>query len=250
MKTLLLFFALATLLIGCDKSAKTPEAPNQVEKLQRAPYPSHWWQPVDPKTAKKWEILPQAAGPNQVVLSKRNELGLLSNFAETPFVLDGVCYRTLESYWQMMKYPENSSDERFHWANPWKFTREEVMQMNGYEAKSAGNYANDLMQKNNYNFVTYRGEKLIFAEAKPGRHYQLIRNAFREKLLQNDSVLAVLYKTGTLELLPDHKINSKSPPEWHYNRLWMEIRNELLANRISFQSQESYQDIQNCQSLY
>jgi len=46
-------------------------------------YPSHWWGPVSKDGAPAWEILPQEAGPGEVILSKRNELGLLSNLAPT-----------------------------------------------------------------------------------------------------------------------------------------------------------------------
>ena len=55
------------------------------------PYPDAWWQYVDPNTAPEWEILPQAANreKGEVILSKRTELGIFSNFAETPFEFDG-----------------------------------------------------------------------------------------------------------------------------------------------------------------
>ena len=61
-----------------------------------ARYPSHWWAPVPEREAASWEILPQEAGPGEVILSKRNELGLLSNFAHTPFVFHGQRYASLE----------------------------------------------------------------------------------------------------------------------------------------------------------
>jgi hypothetical protein len=48
-------------------------------------YPAHWWVAVSKDGAPSWEILPQEAGPGEVILSKRHELGLLSNFAPTPF---------------------------------------------------------------------------------------------------------------------------------------------------------------------
>jgi hypothetical protein len=67
-------------------------------------YPARWWQPVPTAGAPGWEILPQAAAPGEVILSKRNELGLLSNFAPTPFVFHGKRYASLEGFWQMMKY--------------------------------------------------------------------------------------------------------------------------------------------------
>lgn len=43
-------------------------------------YPAHWWTPVSKEGAPDWEILPQEAGPGEVILSKRHELGLLSSF--------------------------------------------------------------------------------------------------------------------------------------------------------------------------
>src|SRR5580700_8789769 len=93
-------------------------------------YPAHWWQPVSPEGAPAWEILPQAAGPGEVILSKRNELGLLSNFAPTPFIFHGKRYASLEGFWQMMKYPEDSSDPRATFPGvQWTFTREQVAQL-------------------------------------------------------------------------------------------------------------------------
>src|SRR5205807_3865125 len=82
-------------------------------QLPRDPrYPAHWWTPIfDPKKP-DWEILPQEAGPGEVILSKRNELGLLSNFAPTPFTFRSQRYASLEGFWQMMKYPEDSNDPR------------------------------------------------------------------------------------------------------------------------------------------
>src|SRR2546422_9737601 len=59
-------------------------------------YPAHWWTPIiDPKKP-DWEIMPQEAAAGEVILSKRHELGLLSNFAPTPFVFHGKRYASLE----------------------------------------------------------------------------------------------------------------------------------------------------------
>ena len=80
---------------------------------QPAPgYPAHWWTPVPAESATSWEILPQAAKPGQVILSKRNELGILSNLAATPFTLRGQRYASVEGFWQMMLYPEGPRDPR------------------------------------------------------------------------------------------------------------------------------------------
>ena len=83
---------------------------------------------IPEEEAASWEILPQAAGPGEVILSKRNELGLLSNFTETPFVFRGIRYPSLEGFWQMMKYPEGPDDPRAVAPGiSWAHTREEVI---------------------------------------------------------------------------------------------------------------------------
>ena len=52
-------------------------------------YPDIWFAAINDPNKPDWEIFPQEAKPGEVILSKRNELGILSNFAATPFVLDG-----------------------------------------------------------------------------------------------------------------------------------------------------------------
>src|ERR1700692_3418761 len=115
-------------------------APTAVRAEQTAPYPAHWWTPVPEDQKAVWEILPQAAKPGQVILSKRNELGILSNFAATPFSLRGKRYASVEGFWQMMLYPEGpavgTKDPRAKAPGvEWKHTREEVSQMTAFTAK-------------------------------------------------------------------------------------------------------------------
>src|SRR5262245_48559254 len=110
-------------------------------------YPAHWWTPVSEAGKPDWEILPQEAGPGEVILSKRNELGLLSNFAATPFTFRGKRYASLEGFWQMMLYPENGADPRAVFSGVrWKHTRDEVAQMTSFAAKDAGTLAEDNMK--------------------------------------------------------------------------------------------------------
>src|SRR5271163_2321731 len=89
-------------------------------------YPEHWWTAVPEKEKASWEILPQAAKPGEVILSKRNELGILSNFAPTPFTFHGVRYASVEGFWQMMLYPEGPADPRAAAGVIWPHTRAEV----------------------------------------------------------------------------------------------------------------------------
>src|SRR6266853_5294186 len=99
---------------------------------QAESYPAHWWTPVPESQKAVWEILPQAAKAGEVILSKRNELGILSNFAATPFTLRGKRYASVEGFWQMMLYPEGPSDPRA--TLKWQYTREQVAQMTAWDA--------------------------------------------------------------------------------------------------------------------
>src|SRR3954468_11468089 len=112
----------------------------RAQQIKRDPkYPAHWWTPINDPQKPDWEIMPQEAGPGEVILSKRHELGLLSNFAPTPFVFHSQRYASLEGFWQMMKYPERAFDPRAKFAGvEWKYTRDQVAQMVAFEANAAG----------------------------------------------------------------------------------------------------------------
>src|SRR6516164_10765204 len=97
------------MMTGCHTVERDPP---HIADSSRQSYPADWWAPVPKEGAPAWEILPQEAGPGEVILSKRNELGLLSNFAPTPFTFHGKRYASLEGFWQMMKYPEGADDSR------------------------------------------------------------------------------------------------------------------------------------------
>ncbi len=190
-------------------------------------YPRHWWEPVKNEELQWWEVSPHTAKNCEVVISKRNELGILSNFANTPFILDGKKYPSVEALWQSMKYPESSQDERLKWGK-WPYKRSEVEVMkSGFKAKEAGELATQIMRKNHANWVSYRGKKMIYKTPKRGEHYKLIVRAMKAKLEQNPQVREVLIKTGKLSLIPDHYTTEEDPPAWKYNKIWMEIREEL-----------------------
>jgi len=175
-----------------------------------------------------WEILPQEAGRGEVILSKRNELGLLSNFAATPFVFHGKRYASLEGFWQMMKYPENDEDERAKFPGlTWKWSREQVAKMTGFEAKRAGTEAERNMAKMDIGWVTFEGIKLEYKPKVPGEHYRLIVEATWEKVRQNPEVKKVLLQTGDLVLKPDHHQEQNAPAAWRYHEILAEIRAKL-----------------------
>src|ERR1017187_9167408 len=190
-------------------------------------YPAHWWTPVM-GPAPSWEILPQAAKPGEVILSKRNEFGVLSNFAATPFTLRGKRYDSVEGFWQMMLYPEGPSDPRGRAKNiAWLHTREEVAGMTAFEAKDAGTAAEENMRKLGIDWVSFEGKRFPYRSKKKGVHYRLILDAMRAKLQENPRVRQVLLSTGDLILLPDHIEEPDPPAEWLYFRIWMDIRTDL-----------------------
>src|SRR5438477_2511072 len=131
-RTSLIVTACLLLALGAHSASRAQQSPRD------ARYPAHWWTPIDDPKKPEWEILPQEAGDGEVILSKRNELGLLSNFAATPFKFHGHTYASLEGFWQMMKYPENDADPRARFPGlTWSYTREEVAKMTSFEAKQA-----------------------------------------------------------------------------------------------------------------
>jgi predicted NAD-dependent protein-ADP-ribosyltransferase YbiA (DUF1768 family) len=215
-RVLLTLIILATLVSGQQ----------QIPRDSR--YPAHWWTPIiDPKKP-DWEILPQEAGAGEVILSKRNELGLLSNFAPTPFVFHGKHYASLEGFWQMMKYPEGPNDSRAKFPGlEWKYTREQVAQMVAFEANKAGALASENMTKMGIDWVSFEGKRFEYKPAVPGEHYKLIVAATWAKVKQNPEVKRVLLSTGNLILKPDHHQEPNAPAAWRYFEILMQIRAQL-----------------------
>src|SRR6266480_6035770 len=147
----ILFALLVILSLHCGAASQPSivsgqqALPSPAQQIARDPrYPAHWWTQVSDPEKPDWEILRQEAGPGEVILSKRNELGLLSNFAPTPFTFRGQRYASLEGFWQMMLYPEGPDDPRARFPGlEWKHTRVEVAQMTSFAAKDAGTLAEE-----------------------------------------------------------------------------------------------------------
>jgi hypothetical protein len=214
----------ACLACACGAPARPALTPGALI-AQRANYPAHWWTPVSAEGAPDWEILPQAAGPGEVIVSKRHELGLLSNFAATPFTFRGRRYASVEGFWQMMLYPEGPDDPRAAASGAsWAYTREQVAQMVSFEAKHAGELAEAQMARLGIDWVSFEGERFPYRPATPGRHFDLIFAAMREKYRQNPEVRRALLATGDLILRPDHHEEPGAPAAWRYCEIWMQLR--------------------------
>ena len=218
---------LAAWLSGCQSPRHAARSANEL-LAARTNYPALWWTPVPTNGAPAWEILPQAAQPGEVILSKRNELGLLSNFAPTPFTFRGQRYASLEGFWQMMKYPENDTDPRATFSGlHWDYTREQVAQLTAFDAKRAGDSAERNMKTMSISWVTFEGQRMEYRAAGEGEFYKLIVAATHEKVRQNPEVQKVLLATGDLVLKPDHHQEPDAPLAWHYFDILTQIRTKL-----------------------
>jgi predicted NAD-dependent protein-ADP-ribosyltransferase YbiA (DUF1768 family) len=210
----------------CSSRREEASAPKQIPR--DAHYPAHWWTPVSREGAPDWEILPQEAGPGEVILSKRHELGLLSNFAATPFTFRGKRYASIEGFWQMMLYPEGADDSRARFPGlHWAYSREQVAQLISFEAKKAGTLAEENMKRMGISWVTFEGRRMEYRPATPGEHYELIVAATWEKVRQNPKVKKVLLATGNLILKPDHHQEPNAPAAWRYYEILTGIRSRL-----------------------
>ncbi len=229
-RTSTLFLTLG--IAGCSGIIANPHV-NYRRPASR--YPQHWWEPIPKDQGSSWEIQPQEAGPGEVILSKRNELGTLSNFAETHFVFHGKRYRSVEGFWQMMKHPDDPSDPRANFPGiNWKFMRERVAQMVGFQAKTAGDLASENMKKMGIDWVTFEGRRMKYRTPERGEHYDLIVEVTRAKIRQNPQARDVLLSTGGLILRPDHHQSPGAPPAWRYHEILMMIRTTVRASKESF----------------
>lgn len=234
-----LFASFAILLIGGNfalyadepatkKPADSSAAAPAKEELRDGRYPARWWTAVSKEGAPSWEILPQEAGSGEVILSKRQpDLGLLSNFAATPFEFHGKKYASVEGFWQMMKFPEGPDDPRAKFAGlEWPFTRDQVAAMTAFDAKHAGAVGSENMKKMGIDWVTFEGREIKYKPAVPGEHYKLIVEALQAKVKQNPDVRAALLSTGDLILKPDHHQEANAPAAWKYFDILMDIRSQ------------------------
>jgi predicted NAD-dependent protein-ADP-ribosyltransferase YbiA (DUF1768 family) len=197
-----------------------------------AQYPESWFKPVSETERQSWEILPQDAKDGEVILSKRTELGIFSNLSEAHFIFEGETYYSIESLWQMMKYPDLSdkTDERNQFQSEYPFKREEVKQLVGFECKKAGDAANAVMKSHDIKWISFQTKKFNYKDMKDGSefHYQIISKAIEAKVTQNEAIKKLLIQTGDLKLRPDHKIDPNSPKAYFYFDILMQIRNKLM----------------------
>lgn len=138
---------------------------------------------------------------------------MLSNFAHTPFELDGVRYESVEGFWQSIKFPEGSKD------------RAETAGLVGNKAKKAGKLTRGIEE------IQYRGQTIKVGSPE---HHELMKRAIKAKLEQNSDVLKLLLETGNKQIThvlktPDERIlpDSKTIPGAEFSQILMDLREEF-----------------------
>jgi predicted NAD-dependent protein-ADP-ribosyltransferase YbiA (DUF1768 family) len=130
---------------------------------------------------------------------------LISNFAVTPFELDGRCYQSVESFWQALKF-DNAAERR------------RVASMDGPAAQKAG-------KARPYGAtVTYQGRSVPVGTWE---HWALMERACRAKFAQNEAAQAALLATGRRPLVHQMRRDSRTIPGVIMAAIWMTIRDRL-----------------------
>lgn len=134
----------------------------------------------------------------------------ISNLAETPFELDGRRYRSVESFWQGLKFPLDADRQR-------------IADCEGPRALSEGS-------RQGYGKTVAYGD----AEITVGtwEHWQLMERASRAKFEQNAEARAALLATGNRPLVHRVRRDSRSIPGVIMAQIWMRIRRDIKDGRV------------------
>ena len=113
-------------------------------------------------------------------------LKLISNFAPTPFVLDGLAYESIEGFWQGLKFPDDADRAR-------------LAAMQGSAARDAGFYAPAAST------IAFAGETIRVGTFE---HWALMERACTAKFTQHDGARNALLATRGRPL--EHRVKSDS----------------------------------------
>ncbi|TSC95700.1 MAG: hypothetical protein CEN88_442 [Candidatus Berkelbacteria bacterium Licking1014_2] len=162
------------------------------------------------------EFTPQENEKNIINIGSRGETEterMLSNFAHTPFELDGIRYESVEGFWQSIKFPEGSDD------------RIKTVGLVGGKAKRAGRQTRGVEE------IQYQGQTIKVGSPE---HHGLMGRAIRAKLEQNPEALKLLLDMGDKQIThilktPDGKIlpDSKTIPGAVFSQILMDLREEF-----------------------
>jgi predicted NAD-dependent protein-ADP-ribosyltransferase YbiA (DUF1768 family) len=136
------------------------------------------------------------------------QVRLISNFAHTPFVLEGLAYQSVEGFWQGLKFAD--PDER-----------RRLAELDGPATKRAGG------QQGYGEFVSYRGSEIRVGSSD---HWRLMHVACLAKFTQNDAARAALLATAPRWLMHRVRRESRAIPGPIMADIWMRIRDKLSSD--------------------
>jgi predicted NAD-dependent protein-ADP-ribosyltransferase YbiA (DUF1768 family) len=142
---------------------------------------------------------------NVTSMSADPSVRLISNFAEAPFELDGKRYRSVESFWQSLKFTN-------------RLERQQVAEMEGGAARRAG-------EKQKYGATVRYDARDV--PVGTWDHWQLMERACRAKFAQDEPARAALLATGTRPLTHKVRRDSRTIPGVIMADIWMRIRRDL-----------------------
>lgn len=139
---------------------------------------------------------------NVVSSSPDPAVRLISNLAATPFELDGRRYRSVESFWQGLKFPREAERAR-------------IADCDGPGAQSEGS------RQGYGKTIIYEGVEIAVGTHE---HWRLMERACAAKFEQNDEARAALVATGERPLVHIVKRDSRAIPGVIMAQIWMRLR--------------------------
>jgi predicted NAD-dependent protein-ADP-ribosyltransferase YbiA (DUF1768 family) len=144
--------------------------------------------------------------PINVVSTSNNPVArTISNFAPTPFELDGWRYQSVESFWQGLKFPDEADRRR-------------LAELDGTQARTEG-------EEQGYGTTVSYGGEAIFVGTSA--HWRLMEQACRAKFEQNAQARAALLATGDRPLTHVVRRDSTTIPGVIMAQIWMRIRKRI-----------------------
>ncbi len=134
---------------------------------------------------------------------------LISNFAESPFELDGMHYGSVEAFWQGLKFPESSR-------------RLEIAPLSGDAARRAG------FDAPNVETFDYHGQSIRVGTVD---HWRLMSLACWAKFSQHEASKQALLGTGERPLVHKTRRDSRSIPGLIMADIWMKVRRGLINQK-------------------
>jgi len=135
-------------------------------------------------------------------------LALVSNFAPTPFELDGRAYASVEGFWQGLRFTSEADRRR-------------LAAMSGATAKRAGNV--DWTTT-----IEYEGETIVVGT---WAHWKLMHRACWAKFSQCEAARNALLATGTRPITHVMRRDSRTIPGVIMADIWMRVREQLRKSQ-------------------